>query len=81
MENESNLYPVKDLYLAAFLYSRGLVLEKVTREGTTCWFAFKDKHTAENLSDLYWKGQGSLNNVKLYSDGIRTLKDLIFAQR
>jgi len=72
-------YRIKDLYLAAFLYSEGVSIVKLDRSGTVCWFNFGDKTRCEQLASNYWADTASVR-VKSYTDSLRTLKDLIFAQ-
>ncbi len=73
-----NSYRIKDLYLAAYIYSEGLELRNVERMGKVCWFNFSDIEKCERLSDLYWKNQ-AIAKIKSFSDAIRTLKDLIYS--
>ena len=73
-----NNYRVKDLYLAAYIYSEGQELRDVERMGKVCWFIFSDTNKCEKLSDLYWKNQAT-SKIKSYTDAIRTLKDLIYS--
>lgn len=80
MEQNSNPFRVKDLYLAAFLHSQGKVLLSVERDGDVCWFVFPDKGSCEKLADQYWGGRAT-SGAKVLVDSIRTLKDLIFSQK
>ncbi len=75
---EKNSYRLKDLYLAAYLYSEGLELANVNKEGRVCWFSFSDRKKCELLINLYWKNQ-AISKIKSYTDAIRTLKDLIYS--
>lgn len=68
---------VKDLYLAAFLYSEGLEIE-LERVGNVCWFVFQDEAKCRNLTSLYWQNK-AVSKIKSYTDAIRTLKDLIYS--
>lgn len=77
---KNDIYRVKDLYLASFLYSQRKRLLRVEREGATCWFIFADKSSCEALEGLYWTNEG-VTQVKSLVDSIRTLKDLIFAKK
>ena len=72
-------YQVKDLYLAAFLFSQGIELKDVERIGKVCWFVFVDKETCERMTTSYWSGR-AMGNIKSFVDGIRSLKDIIFAK-
>ena len=71
-------YKIKDLYIAAYLYAEGLELCDVEKTGKVCWFYFVDKNRCEQLISLYWKNQ-AISKIKSYTDAIRTLKDLIYA--
>jgi len=72
-------YQVKDLYLAAFIYSQKMELVSVDRQGSVCWFIFDNFHKCDELEKLYWSYKGQIV-VKQYSDALRTLKDLIFSK-
>jgi len=78
---ENDTYRVKDLYLAAFIYSQQKELITIERESGVCWFIFANKKSCEELSKLYWSRKARLDDAKSLSDSIRSLKDLIFAQK
>lgn len=67
---------IKDLYLAAFVYSKNKQLVGIERDGRICWFIFQD---CEELISEYWK-DAAIGKIKSYTDAIRTLKDLIYSQ-
>lgn len=73
-----NYWKTKDLYLAAFIYSQEIELVKVEKEGKVCWFNFGNKQKCDELQTLYWSNKGQAI-PKIYSDAMRSLKDLIFA--
>lgn len=73
-----NNYRLKDMYLAAYLYSQGLDLIKVERDGKVCWFNFESKTQCESLANLYWSDKAEVK-VKSFVEAIRSLKDIIFA--
>lgn len=75
---QSNNYRIKDLYLAAYLYSEGAELGNVERVGKVCWFTFTNKSKCDELAGLYWKNQ-AVSKIKSFTDAIRTLKDLIYS--
>lgn len=75
----NQLYRVKDLYLAAYLYSQKVELVDVERSDAVCWFLFKDLLKCEQLAKEYWTSKGSVI-AKEYTDALRTLKDLIFSK-
>lgn len=75
----SSTYRLKDMYLAAYLFSQGIELKGVERAGKTCWFVFADKSTCEKMANLYWSDQAEAK-IKSFVEAIRSLKDIIFAQ-
>lgn len=80
MENltHNSNFSIKDLYLAALIYAKGVKLETVTRQGKSCWFVFRDKQTCESYQRKFFAKEVEVN-AKDYSDAIRTLKDLVFS--
>ena len=72
-----NYYSTKDLYLAGFLYAKGIEFGGVKRQGSLCWFIFADKPTCESLQ-LQFFAKSIEVNAKNYSDALRTLKNLLF---
>ncbi|MBL7130924.1 MAG: hypothetical protein ISS45_05955 [Candidatus Omnitrophica bacterium] len=72
--------PVKDLYLAAFLYSSNLKLLCLRKESDFFWFIFEDKHKAEQLANQFWRKEAE-GNIKVYAEALRTLKDRLFAEK
>ncbi len=66
------------MYLAAYLYSQGLDLVKVERDGKVCWFNFVNKTQCELLANLYWSDKAEVR-AKSFVEAIRSLKDIIFA--
>lgn len=77
---KNNEYRVKDLYLAAFLYSQQKELINIERENQVCWFVFADKTTCEASAEQYWSNRAT-GKIKAFTDAIRSLKDLIFANK
>jgi hypothetical protein len=73
-------YSVKDLYLASFLYAMEQELIEVKRVNGVCWFVFANRQSCEALASQYWACK-AVSGIKQYVDAIRTLKDLIYAQR
>lgn len=78
-QSNTNLFATKDLYLSALCYAKGLKLERVDRQGRVCWFLFADKGRGEQLRQEFITKTVEVN-AKDYSDALRTLKDLVFAQ-
>lgn len=72
-------YPVKDLYLAAYLYSKNLKLLRLQKEKDFYWFIFQDKEKSEEQIERYWQREAEVN-AKIYAEAIRTLKDMIFSR-
>lgn len=77
--SNSNIYRVKDLYLAAYIYCEKVELINVQRESNVCWFLFNDLPKCEELAMHYWTYKGQVV-AKKYTDALRTLKDLIFSK-
>ncbi len=78
-QNNTNFFTTKDLYLSALCYAKGLKLERVDRQGRVCWFLFADKSRGEQLQRDFITKTVEVN-AKEYTDALRTLKDLLFAQ-
>lgn len=79
LQNNDNLFVSKDLYLSALCYAKGLKLERIERQGRVCWFLFTDKKRGVQLQQDFITKTAEVN-AKDYSDALRTLKDLLFAQ-
>lgn len=75
-----NEYLVKDLYEAAFLYSRNKVLKRLQKEEGFYWFVFDDRNACERLADDYWSGLAS-GNIKEFAVSLKTLKERLFASK
>ena len=75
---ENSTYRLKDMYLAAYIYSQGVELKGIERLGKTCWFIYADKGLCEKLASLYWSDQAEAK-IKSFVEAIRSLKDIIFA--
>lgn len=75
----NNLFVSKDLHIAALCYAKGLKLDRIERQGRVCWFLFVDKKRGEKLQQDFITKSVDVN-AKDYSDALRTLKDLLFAQ-
>jgi len=73
-------YPVKDLYLAAFLYSNNLKLLCLRKEAGFFWFIYENRRRAEQLSNQFWRKEAE-GNIKVYAEALRTLKDRLFAEK
>lgn len=75
--NIQNYYRTKDLAEASFLYASDKKLVRLDNENGKCWFVFEDKKSCEELSSAFWRKEATIN-AKMFSDAIRSLKDLIF---
>jgi hypothetical protein len=73
----SNEFSTKDLYLAAFLYARGLVFVRIYWQGRQGWFVFQDENKCVELQQRFFSRTAEVN-AKEYANAIRTLKDLVF---
>lgn len=74
----SNHFLTKDLQLAGLLYAKGVPFIGVNRNGRLCWFVFENYDVCETLQRKFFAKAIDVN-AKDYSDAIRTLKDLVFA--
>ena len=77
---ENDRYKTKDIYEAAFLYARRIKLAGLDKLGNSYWFVFENKQEAETLSNGYWTRDADVC-AKAYAEAVRSLKDMIFAQR
>lgn len=77
-------YRTKDLYEAAFLYTKGCKLIALDRQGWRAqfWFVFENRkeQECERLANAYWSGDAEVKAV-VFVDSIRKLKDRIFSQK
>lgn len=80
MDELTDEYQVKDLYLAAYLYSNNLKFIGLRKEADFFWFTFAGKEKAEILSAKFWRKEAP-GNVKVYAEALRSLKDILFAGR
>jgi hypothetical protein len=62
-----------DLYLAAFLVSRGARLEYVTREAQRTTFIFQDDGTLDTLTEQYHQHQANVD-PKTFVDTFKNLR-------
>lgn len=80
MKIDQELYLVKDLYEASFLYASGITLTSLKKVGNTYFFSFTPKHTCEQLRDSYWANtSNTLIKAKSYADAVKSLKERIFS--
>jgi hypothetical protein len=75
----NNTYRLKDMYLAAYIFSQGFELKRVDRLGRTCWFVFADRKSCEVLANQYLTNKAEAK-IKSFVEAIQSLKDIIFAQ-
>ncbi len=71
-------FQTKDLYLASYLYAKEAKFIRIERSGRQGYFIFENKEQCEQLQQEYFGKQGQVIG-KDFSDAIRTLKDLLFA--
>ena len=74
----NNRFRSKDLYLAGLIYAKGIKLSGVVREGSVCFFEFEKPMKCMELQQKFFSRSVNVN-AKEYSDALRTLKTLIFA--
>ena len=82
MDKPRDELPVRDLYLASFIYAKGFKLLRLESEpnSRTVWFVFAGKEEAEKLTNQFWNREATID-VKAYAEAIRSLKDRLFSQR
>lgn len=68
-----------DLYESAFLYASGAKLLRLEGQGSQKWFVFEQKEQCEGLINIYWSREATVV-AKDFAEGIRSLKDLLFAR-
>ncbi len=72
-----NLYKTKDLWEAGALIVNNIDLISIEREGSICFFLFKDVETAKNKANEYYFGSLKVDAYK-YQEAISRLKRQIF---
>jgi hypothetical protein len=70
-------YTTKDLYIASFLYAKGLNFIGLHQEGKVYSFLFEDIEACNKLVLLQWQGKAEVN-ARAFIEAIKTLKNLIF---
>lgn len=73
-----NTFKTKDLAESSFLLAKGKLIERIEREGKTCWFIFSDSQECQELVNDFWF-KNSLIPAKSYYEAIQTLKNRIFS--
>jgi len=80
MKMKKDVYSTKDLAEATLLYVKQLKLLSLERQDNHFQFIFQDKEKAEKLSAKFWQKDVKID-AKTYSEGMRYLKDRLFAGR
>jgi len=78
MEKE-NIFSTRDISEGALLYCCNRKFIRMEHDAGKCWFVFEDKKLCQELINSYWRRE-ALVDAKAFSDGMRTLKDLIFSR-
>jgi len=73
-----NTFKTKDLAESSFLLAKGKIVDRIEREGKTCWFIFKDNLGCQKLVNDFWFNN-PLIPAKSYYEAIQTLKNRIFS--
>ena len=76
MDNE--YYKTKDLAEAGALIINKQELVQIKREGSVCWFVFKDKSKCKELADKFYFGKMNAN-IRDYHEILNRLKNRIFS--
>lgn len=74
-QNNRDLYPVQNIYEAAYLLSRGIKLVGKEKHGNKIVVFFESKDAQAEAMRFY---NGAKIEAKAYSDSYRCLKDHIF---
>lgn len=94
-DNFIDSYATKDLYFAAFLSVRGIVIRRVEKYGdhngtvniptrkinNPAYFIFENRDRCEELEGIFWSGDGpdAMVNVKEYTTTLRDLRTRAFS--
>lgn len=79
MSSHEDVYKVKDLYEAAYLYSAGRSLVGLEKVSSYYLFVFSDSVSCIQGKSAYWSNSATVN-PKLYADSLKSLKELIFLE-
>jgi hypothetical protein len=77
---QKEIYKTKDIFEAAWIYSKDVPLLHLEPDGKYFWFAFDDLKTCTDLSSSYWS-QTATGSIKAFVNSLKTLKDLIFSKQ
>lgn len=76
MENE--VYKLKQLNVAAFLFASGMKLTNTVRVHNEVFFEFTPKDKAQKLVDMYFSGTATIDPRELFAR-LNDLRDIIFS--
>lgn len=69
-------YETPDLYLSAFLKSKGIILKRINKKNNKVIFIFQDKGNIRNLINEYFNNSNV--SVLTYKAALRDLRSIIF---
>lgn len=69
-------YKTPDLYLSAFLKSKGIILQNIEKENNRVFFIFQDDGNIQDLINGYFNDSDT--PVLRYKAALRDLRSLIF---
>ena len=72
-------YKTSDLYLSAYLKSKGIIFQGVKKEGGTVIFSFQDNGDIQDLITKYFND--SKVSVLTYKAALRDLRSIIFSYK
>lgn len=78
-KNQTEFYKTRDLAESAALIVKQLKLNRVEREGKTCWFLFEDIEKCKFISNSFFFGE-LLVNAREYYEATTRLKNRIFSR-
>jgi hypothetical protein len=69
-------YATSDLYLSAYLKTKGLQLQETQRNGKKIFFIFEDQPNRQSLIHEFFNG--GLVNITAFKNAVQDLKTLVF---
>jgi len=70
--------PVQDFYLAAFLHSEGIPLNRHTRAHGYSTFFFEKENTVDDILGRFYSGNATVDLLN-YSNAIKALKAIMYS--
>lgn len=77
-KTNEDVYKVKDLYEASFIYASNIPLIRLEQVGNSYFFVFANKEACETARDDFWSYNTSIDAKRL-TDAIKSLKERLFS--